>query len=188
MWIFVSLNVPVLAPCSKIWWLELAGDWHFTNIHTVTTLCLTHLIFIHARICRWNCLDVPCILCSLQFEMDSLPQAHISQWQEDVRHSLPKNFFGKKNCLGSDWSYLSFLWSLFACFGRKTKYFWSHKNLNQKSSAQGLCSSPASVVISCCLFHLDCFSFKLFLLWTLQKARNGCFRILFSVLIYNTHW
>lgn len=104
----------------------------------------------------------------------------------------PKDFFWEKK-LSWQWLILLVFSVKFVCLfwvyqGRKTKYFWSHKNLNQKSSAQGLCSSPASVVISCCLFHLDCFSFKLFLLWTLQKARNGCFRILFSVLLYNTHW
>lgn len=119
-----------------------------------------------------------CAPCNLRWTVYLRPIFHDDKKMYDI--ASQRIFLGKKNCLGSDWSYLSFLWSLFACFGRKTKYFWPHKNLNQKSSAQGLCSSPASVVISCCLFHLDCFSFKLFLLWTLQKARNGCFRILFQ--------
>lgn len=130
-----------------------------------------------------------CATCNLRWTVYLRPIFHNDK---KMYYIAPERiFFWKK--LSWQWLILFVFSVKFVClfwvyWGRKTEYFWSHKNLNQKSSGQGFCSSPAPVMISYCLFHLDCFSFKLFLLCTLQKARNWCFRILLSVLLFNTHW
>lgn len=55
VWLSISPNVPVQDPCLRSFCeLRLTDDQHFTDIHTVTTLCLVCLGFIHADICRGN--------------------------------------------------------------------------------------------------------------------------------------
>lgn len=111
-----------------------------------------YLFFIYAHIWRWNCFSMSCILCSLQFEMDSISQAQILYWQEDALCNPPNNFFGKKIVM----AYLFFSVKFVSTEAEKSSSYGSHWNLNQKSSDQYLYSFLDFIVIGCCPPFCSC--------------------------------
>lgn len=66
----------------------------------------------------------------------------------------PKRILWRKSSLSNDWSIFAFSVKFVCLLPWEKNEVWSHKNLKQKSSGQGLCFSPAFVMISCCLLFV----------------------------------
>lgn len=151
------------------------------------TYCMMYLVFIYAHICRWNCLSMFCILCSLQFEMESISQAQILQWQEDALYNpYIKELLWGKNRHGND--IICLFCEICFCLLRQKNHvamitlefkpnFWPRFMFLSCLCSDWLLSSLPGKYSRCSY----CTYFK-------KEETNASEHISISLLLFNTHW